>query len=163
MAHKMNRMAAIVGAGTSKLGAFPDKLGRELFTEAFTDMLGSVDRGIKTADIEALYVGSAAPLSFEGQAHLAPIIADQVGLINKPAIRVESACASGGLALREGIIGIASGLYDVVLVGGVEKMTNLPTSEVTDVLAAFSDSPYESRVGITFPGAYALLATAYRH
>jgi acetyl-CoA C-acetyltransferase len=163
MARRMNRLAAIVGAGTSKFGVFQDKLGRELFTEAFTAMVDSVNRGIETKDIEALYVGSAAPLSFEGQAHLAPIIADQLGLVNRPAVRIESACASGGLALREGIISIASGLYDIVLVGGVEKMTNLPTSEVTEVLAAFSDAPYESRVGITFPGAYALLATAYRH
>jgi acetyl-CoA C-acetyltransferase len=163
MTHKMNRMAAIAGAGSSKFGAFPDKLGRELFTEAFLTMLGSVDRGIETKDIEALYVGSAAPLSFEGQGHLAPIIADQVGLVNRPATRVESACASGGLALREGIIGVASGIYDIVLVGGVEKMTNLPTSDVTEVLAAFSDAPYEACTGITFPGAYALLATAYRH
>jgi len=163
MVRRMNRPVAIVGVGISKFGAFKEKLGRELFAEAFTEMLGSVDRGIEARDIEALYVGSAAPLSFELQAHLAPIIADQVGLITKPAIRVESACASGGLALREGIIGVASELYDIVLVGGVEKMTNLPTTEVTDVLAAFSDSAYESRVGITFPGAYALLATAYRH
>ena len=153
----------MVGVGISKFGAFKEKLGRELFAEAFTEMLGSVDRGIEARDIEALYVGSGAPLSFELQAHLAPIIAEQIGLINKPAIRVESACASGGLALREGIIGIAAGLYDIVLVGGVEKMTNLTTTWVTDVLAAFSDSAYESRVGITFPGAYALLATAYRH
>ena len=163
MVRRMNRPVAIVGVGISKFGTHKEKLGRELFAEAFAEMLGSVDRGIEARDIEALYVGSAAPLSFEGQAHLAPIIADQIGLINKPAIRVESACASGGLALREGITGIASELYDIVLVGGVEKMTNLPTAEVTDVLAAFSDSPYESRVGITFPGAYALLATAYRH
>jgi len=163
MTQRLNRRVAIAGAGASKFGAFKDKLGRELFTEAFLDMIASAERGIDIKDIEAFYLGSAAPLSFEGQAHLAPIIADQVGLVNRPATRVEGACASGGLALREGIIAIASGLYDIVLVGGVEKMTNLPTSEVTDVLAAFSDTPYESRAGITFPGAYALMATAYRH
>lgn len=163
MTRRLNRQVAIVGVGASKFGAFKDKLGRELFADAFIEMMNSIDRGIDIKDIEAFYLGSAAPLSFEGQAHLAPIIADQVGLVNRPATRVEGACASGGLALREGIIAIASGLYDIVLVGGVEKMTNLPTSEVTDVLAAFSDTPYESRAGITFPGAYALMATAYRH
>jgi acetyl-CoA C-acetyltransferase len=163
MTQRLNRRIAIAGAGASKFGASKDKLGRELFTEAFLDMIASAERGIDIKDIEALYLGSAAPMSFEGQAHLAAIIAGQVGLVNRPATRVEGACASGGLALREGIIAIASGLYDIVLVGGVEKMTNLPTSEVTDVLAAFSDTPYESRVGITFPGAYALMATAYRH
>ena len=76
-------------------------------------------------DIEALYLGNAAGILFEGQGHLAPIIADQIGLVNKPATRLEGACASGGLALREGVIAIASGLYDVVLVGGVEKMSHL--------------------------------------
>jgi len=163
MVRRLNRGVAIVGAGASRFGVFEDKLERDLFNEAFLEMLNSTKRGIDIKDIEAFYLGNAACLSFGGQGHLAPIIADQIGLINKPATRVEGACASGGLALREGVIAIASGLYDVVLVGGVEKMTNLPTSEVTDVLAAFSDTPYEARVGITFPGAYALMATAYRY
>ena len=163
MVRRLGRGVAIVGAGACKFGAFKDKFGRELFVDAFLSMLGSVEHGINVKDIEAFYLGNAAGLSFEGQAHLAPIIADCVGLVNRPATRIEGACASGGLALREGVIGIASGLYDVVLVGGIEKMTNVPTSQVTDILASFSDAPYESRVGITFPGAYALMATAYRH
>ncbi len=161
MVHSLNRRAAIVGVGSSKFGTFKHKLGRELFTEAFLEMLDSAERGLDIKDIEALYLGNAAGIAFEGQGHLAPIIADQIGLVNKPATRLEGACASGGLALREGVIAIASGLYDVVLVGGVEKMSDLPTAEVTDVLATLSDTPYESRVGITFPGAYALIATAY--
>jgi len=161
MVHSLNRRAAIVGVGSSKFGTFKHKLGRELFTEAFLEMLDSVERGLDIKDIEALYLGNAAGIAFEGQGHLAPIIADQIGLVNKPATRLEGACASGGLALREGVIAIASGLYDVVLVGGVEKMSDLPTAGVTDVLATLSDTPYESRVGITFPGAYALIATAY--
>jgi len=161
MVHSLNRRTAIVGVGSSKFGTFKHKLGRELFTEAFLEMLDSAERGLDIKDIEALYLGNAAGIAFEGQGHLAPIIADQIGLVNKPATRVEGACASGGLALREGVIAIASGLYDVVLVGGVEKMSDLPTAEVTDVLATLSDTPYESRVGITFPGAYALIATAY--
>jgi len=161
MVHSLNRRTAIVGVGSSKFGTFKHKLGRELFTEAFLEMLDSAERGLDIKDIEALYLGNAAGIAFEGQGHLAPIIADQIGLVNKPATRLEGACASGGLALREGVIAIASGLYDVVLVGGVEKMSDLPTAEVTDVLATLSDTPYESRVGITFPGAYALIATAY--
>ena len=161
MVHSLNRRAAIVGVGSSKFGTFKHKLERELFTEAFLEMLDSVEQGLDIKDIEALYLGNAAGILFEGQGHLAPIIADQIGLVNKPATRLEGACASGGLALREGVIAIASGLYDVVLVGGVEKMSDLPTAGVTDVLATLSDTPYESRVGITFPGAYALIATAY--
>jgi acetyl-CoA C-acetyltransferase len=88
-------------------------------------------------------------------------MADWVGLVPKPATRVEDACASGGVAIREGIIAVASGLYDIVLVGGTEKMTNLPTEEVTDTLAAASDAVYEGAPGFSFPGLYAAMATAY--
>lgn len=68
---------------------------------------------------------------FEGQGYVAPIMADWIGLTPKPATRIEDACASSGVALRQGILGIASGIYDVVLVGGMEKMTNLPTEQAT--------------------------------
>jgi acetyl-CoA C-acetyltransferase len=78
-------------------------------------------------------------------------------------VRVEDACASGGVALRQGVIAIASGLYDVVLAGGVERMTKLPTAEVTDTLGTAGDTLYEIPAGFTFPGFYAAMATAYMH
>ena len=56
---------------------------------------------------------------------------------------------------------IASGLYDIVLVGGVEKMTDLPIEDVTDALATAGDVLYEIPAGFTFPGFYAAMATAY--
>jgi acetyl-CoA C-acetyltransferase len=74
---------------------------------------------------------------------------------------VENACASGATALRQGVMAIASGMADVVLVGGVEKMTNLPTAEVTDALATAADGLLEIVAGFTFPGFYAAIATAY--
>jgi acetyl-CoA C-acetyltransferase len=151
----------MVGAGMSRFGAFPDKSSRDLFVDAFNAMAKSVDKGLDTADIDALYVGNFSSDLFEGQGHVAPIVADWVGLAPKPATRVEDACASGGVAIREGIIAVASGLYDVVLVGGTEKMTNLPTERVTDTLAAASDTIYEGACGFTFPGLYAAMATAY--
>jgi len=160
-APKLGRGVALVGAGMSKFGAFPDKNTRELFVEAFNAMAKSVDKGMDTEDIEALYVGNFSSDLFEGQAHLAPIMADWVGLVPKPATRVEDACASSGVAIREGVIAVASGLYDIVLVGGTEKMTNLPTEEVTDTLAAASDVVYEAACGFTFPALYAAMATAY--
>jgi acetyl-CoA C-acetyltransferase len=151
----------MVGAGMSKFGAFPDKTSRDLFTDAFTAMAKSVDKGMDAGDIDAVYVGNFSSDLFEGQGHIAPIMADWVGLVPKPATRLEDACASGGVAIREGIIAVASGLYDAVLVGGTEKMTNLPTEEVTDTLAAASDAVYEASCGFTFPGLYAAIATAY--
>lgn len=160
-ARKLARGVALVGAGMSKFGAFPDKTSRDLFAEAFTATAKSVDKGIDTDDIEALYVGNFSSDLFEGQGHVAPIMADWTGLVPKPATRVEGACASGGVAIREGILAIASGIYDVVLVGGTEKMTGLPTDQVTDTLAAASDAVYEAACGFSFPGLYAAMATAY--
>lgn len=158
---KLGRGVSIVGAGMSKFGVFPMKASRELFVEAYTEMVGSVDRGFDPQDIDSLYVGNFSSDLFEGQGHIAPIIADWAGLLPRPATRIEDACASSGAALREGVIAIASGIYDMVLVGGVEKMTNLPTDRVTDTLSLASDALYEIPVGFTFPGIFATIATAY--
>lgn len=157
----LRRGVSIVGAGMSKFGVFREKATRDLFVEAFCEMRNSVDKGIEVNDIDALYLGNLSSDLFEGQCHLAPIMADWIGLVPKPAIRVEDACASGGLAIREAVIAIAAGFYDVVLVGGVEKMTSLPTERVTDTLIAAGDILYEAPAGFTFPGFYAAIATAY--
>ena len=158
---KLARGVALVGAGMSKFGSYPDKSSRDLFVEAFQDMQKSVDKEFDTQDIEFVCIGNFSSDLFEGQAHTAPIMADAVGLVPRAAVRVEDACASSGVALRLGILGIASGLYDVVLVGGIEMMTKLPTSQVTDTLAAAGDVLYEIPVGFTFPGFYAAMASAY--
>jgi acetyl-CoA C-acetyltransferase len=163
MSKKLGRGVAIVGAGMSKFGAFPDKSSRDLFVEAFQSMRGSVDKDFDPAEIETLYIGNFSSDLFEGQSHTAPIMADVVGLASRPTTRIEDACASSGVAMRQGILAIASGLYDVVLVGGIEKMTNLPTAEVTDTLAAAADTLYEIPAGFTFPGFYAAIASAYMH
>ena len=158
---KLARGVSLVGAGMSKFGSFPDKSSRDIFVEAYQDLKRSVEKGFDSQDIEFVVIGNFSSDLFEGQAHTAPIMADAVGLVPKPAVRVEDACASSGVALRQGIMAIASGLYDVVLVGGVEMMTKLPTAEVTDTLAAAGDALYEIPVGFTFPGFYAAMASAY--
>lgn len=158
---KLNRGVALIGAGMSRFGAFKGKSSRDLFIEAFVEMLGTVDKGIEPRTIEAFYAGNFSSDLFEGQAHLAPILASWAGLNPIPATRVEDACASAGVALRQGIIAVASGLYDIVLVAGVEKMTNLATEKVTDTLATAADVQYEVSAGFTFPGFYASMATAY--
>jgi len=158
---KLGRGVALVGAGMSKFGAFPGKSSRDLFVDAFQEMLGSVDKGFDTKDIEALFIGNFSSDIFENQGHIAPIMADWLGLTPRPATRIEDACASGGAALRQGLIAVASGLYDIVLVGGVEKMTDLPIERVTDTLATAADALYEVPAGFTFPGLYAAMATAY--
>ena len=142
-------------------GAFPEKSSRDLFVEAFQAMRASVDRELDPQRIEAMYLGNFSSEMFEHQGHSAPLLADWIGLTPRPATRIEDACASGGVALMQGILAIASGMYDVVLVGGVEKMSGLPIQRVTDVLASAADELYEVSAGFTFPGFYAAMATAY--
>ena len=158
---RLGRGVALVGAGMSKFGAFKDRDSRDLFVEAFLAMQESVQRGFDPEEIDAIYVANYSSDLFEGQGHIAPIMADWLGLTPRPATRIEDACASGGVAMRQGILAIASGIYDVVLVGGVEKMTGLPLDRVTDTLATASDILYEAPAGFTFPGLYAAMATAY--
>ncbi|MDX9865074.1 MAG: beta-ketoacyl synthase N-terminal-like domain-containing protein [Anaerolineaceae bacterium] len=158
---KLGRGVAVVGAGMSKFGAFPGKSSRDLFVDAFQEMRTSVDKGLDPKDIEAFYLGNFSGDLFEGQAHLAPILANWVGLSPIPAVRLEGACASSSVALRDAIMAIASGMYDMVLVAGVEKMSDLPIEKVTDTLATAADVTYEVAAGFTFPGFYASMATAY--
>jgi len=160
---KLSRGVAVVGAGMTKFGTFRCRTSRELFVTAFQEMLASVDKGFDPKDIKALYIGNFSSDLFESQGHIAPIMADWVGLTPRPATRIEDACASGGVALRQGMIGIASGLYDIVLVGGIEKMTDLPGEKVTDALGTAADAVYEIPSGFTFPGFYASMASAYMH
>lgn len=162
-ARKLGRGVAIVGVGMSQFGAFPGKTTRDLFAEAFLEMRDAVDKGLDPNDIEALFIGNYSSELFEGQGHTAPIMADWVGLTPRPATRIEDACASSGVALRQGVMAVASGLHDVVLVGGIEKMSALPIAEVTDTLATAADVLYEIPAGFTFPGFYAAMATAYMH
>jgi len=158
---KLGRGVAMVGAGMSAFGIRPDVTNRELFAEAFLDMVSSVDRGFDPQDIEALYVGNCGAEMWESQSVMGALCADVTGLTPRPALKVEDACASSSVAVREGIMGIASGMYDMVLVGGTEKMSILPTNWTTMALACGSDTTYESAAGFTFPGLYASMATAH--
>ena len=160
---KIGRGVAIVGTGMSKFGAFPGKATRDLFVEAFQDMRASVDKDFDPQDIEALFIGNYSSELFEGQGHTAPIMADWVGLTPRPAVRIVDACASSGVALRQGLMAVASGFHDIVLVGGIEKMNNLPIAKVTEALATAGDILYEIPAGFTFPGFYAAMASAYMH
>jgi len=157
---KLARGVAVVGAGMSRFGMFKDKDSKDLFAEAFREMLDSVDKGFDPNDIEAMYLGNFTNDFFIHQGHWGPIISDLIGLAPKPATRTEGACASSALAFREGVFAIASGFYDIVLVGGVEEMSKRTTEEVAEGLA-LATVPYEGRVGFTFPGVFGALATAY--
>ena len=158
---KWSRGVAVVGAGMSKFGAFPDKTSRDLLVEAYLDMKKSIEKDFNPSRVEALFVGNFSSDQFEKQAHLAPIMANWIGISPKAAVRLEDACASGAAAIRMGALAIASGEYDVVLVGGLEKMTDLKIAETTEALGTAADTQFEIPAGFTFPGFYAAMATAY--
>ncbi len=161
---KLGRGCAVVGAGMCKFGVYPKGVRTtDLFIEAYRSLIESIDNGFDPKKIESLYLSSFSTDRFEGSAHMAPAMANQIGLVPIPATRVEDACASGTIALREAILAIASGLYDVVLAVGAEKMTNLNTSQVTEVLASAGDQETEIPAGETFPGMYATIASAHMH
>ncbi len=161
---KLARKVAMVGAGMSTFGAhFPLKRNPDLWVDAWLDAVSRVDNGIEPKDIDACYVGNYSSDLFNHQGHLGPQMAGLVGLVPKPASRFEGACASSGIALRQAILAIASGVHDVIAVSGVECMTELPTTGVTDVLATASDSLFEYPAGATFPGLYGTLASAHFH
>ena len=155
-------LASIISAGLSKFGKLEGLYAREIFTDAAKEAFDNCPKLDPKKDIQALYVGHMGE-SYEHQGHTGATIADWAGLGHVAATRTEAACASSGAALRAAICAVRSGLSDVVMVGGVEKMTHRATSEVTEYLAMASDYPFEQWHGITFPGLYALMATAHMH
>jgi acetyl-CoA C-acetyltransferase len=155
-------LASIISAGSSKFGKLEGLYAREIFTDAAKEAFDNCPKLDPKKDIQALYVGHMGE-SYEHQGHTGATIADWVGLGHIAATRTEAACASSGAALRTAICAVRSGLSDVVMVGGAEKMTHRTTPEVTEYLAMASDYPFEQWHGITFPGLYALMATAHMH
>ncbi|NYZ60231.1 thiolase domain-containing protein [Candidatus Micrarchaeota archaeon] len=155
------RKVAIVGVGMTKFGEHWERGFRDLVTEAGVKALE--DAGMSGAEISAGYVGTMAAGSLIGQEHTGALIADYMGLNPIPITRVEGACASGSLALRQGLMAVASGMHDVVVVGGVEKMTDLDTAEVSEILGGAGDQEWELFLGATFPALYAMMARRYMH
>ncbi len=159
---KLARKVGIIGAGMSKFGRlFPVKRNPDLWVDAWLDAVNRVDNGIEPKDVDACYVGNYSSDLFNHQGHLGPQMANLVGLSPKPAPRMEGACASSGVAFRQAIIAIASGIHDVIVVSGVECMNEVSTTLVTDALATASDNLFEYPAGATFPGLYAAIASAH--
>ena len=155
------RKVAIVGVGMTKFGENWDSSFRGLVIEAGTKAIQ--DAKLSGAEIDAGYVGTMAPGSLVGQEHAGALIADYMGLNPVPITRVEGACASGSLALRQGLMAVSSGMHDVVVVGGVEKMTDLNTAQVSEILGGAGDQEWELFMGATFPGLYAMMARRHMH
>jgi acetyl-CoA C-acetyltransferase len=155
------RQVAVVGIGKTAFGAFPDRDLRSLAVEAGQKALENA--GAKQSQVEAFYLGNFAGPSFVGQNHLAPYVAAAMGITGIPATRFEAACASSGAAFFHAVSAVAAGLYDVILVTGVEKMTSQPTPKVTEILAGAGDLCGEVRAGATFPALFAMIARRHMY
>jgi acetyl-CoA C-acetyltransferase len=148
------RDVAVIGIGMNKWGELWEKSISDLIAESA--LLALDDAGLDKVD--AMYIGCMSSGIFTDQEHLASIGPDYSGLCPTPGIRVESACASGGVAFRTGFMHVASGLADIVMVAGVEKMTDVDGAKATFALATAADQEYEVYNGVTFPGLYAMMA-----
>ena len=146
---------AIVGVGLTHFGELWDQSLRDIFTEAA--LAAIADSGVDHVD--SMYIGSMSPGLFVQQEHIASLLADYLGVAGIPSVHVESACASGGLAVRQAYLDVASGASEIVLAGGVEKMND--GSDVTFALSTAADQEYEAFHGVTFPGLYAMIARAH--
>lgn len=148
----------VAGVGLTHFGRHPERTSRDLFGEAGLAALD--DANIDREAVEAVYYGNFMGELAEHQGHAGPLAAEAIG-VDAPATRFESACASSGAALRQAVLAVRAGEYDVVLAGGAERMTNVSTAEATEALAIAADALWEVEAGMTFPGAYALMADAY--
>jgi acetyl-CoA C-acetyltransferase len=155
------RQVAVVGIGKTAFGAFPDRDLRSLAVEAGQKALENA--GAKPSQVEAFHLGNFAGPSFVGQNHLAPYVAAAMGITGIPATRFEAACASSGAAFFHAVSAVAAGLYDVILITGVEKMTSQPTPKVTEILAGAGDLCGEVRAGATFPALFAMIARRHMY
>ena len=148
----------VLGVGITKFGEIWEQGLRNLLLDAQLRALN--DAKITPSQIDALFTGNMCADSLSGQLHIGAIASENLN-IDKPSIRVEGACASGSLAIRQGVMAIESGVADIVMVSGVEKMTDANTEQVTTALMGAGDEELEGFNGLTFPGLYALLANTY--
>lgn len=157
------REVAVIGIGETKFGELWDYSFREIGIEAGLKAIN--DAGIIGADIDAVYVGNMSAGKFIDQEHIGALIADYAGLARDhiPAVRVEAAGASGGLALYQAYLAVASGMHDIVVAGGAEKMTDVGDIQSTEILAEAADQQWESVIGATFAGLHAMMARKHMH
>ena len=148
---------AVIGIGITKFGELWEKSLRDIAVESAINCLE--DAGIDR--IDSINIGCMSSGLFIGQEHLASLIADYLGRLDIPSSRIESACASGSLAVRNACMEITTGVSDYALAIGVEKMTDVSMGGATYALATDADQDYEAFHGITFPGLYAMLARAH--
>ncbi len=152
----MMRKVAIIGIGETKIGELWESSLRDLGIQAGLEAIR--DAGITGEEIDKIYIGNMSAGRLINQELIAPLIADYVGLCETPSVRIEAGGASGGVALAEGYMAVASGMSDIVVVGGAEKMTDVGDEEARNILCSTADREWESVFGATFDSLYAMMA-----
>ena len=155
------RSVSVIGIGETKMGRLTDKSLKDLIRDAGNKAIE--DAGIPKESIQALYMGNFNAGYWSTQSHMGALASETLGLGTIPTVRTEGACASGSLAFRQALAAIKAGIYDIVLVGGAEKMTHRNTEIVTTGLASAADVELETALGATFPSLFAMIANRYFH
>jgi acetyl-CoA C-acetyltransferase len=153
------KKVAVVGVGETKFSGPQDRTEVELFAEAAMEAIN--ESNLKPKDIKALFIGNVLGDFAEGQGMVQAFAAENIGCLYVPANKYEGACASASMAVRDAFIWVASGFYDIVLAGGVERAATMGTALATRTFAMFSDARYEYPSGITFPAVFAMLSHLY--
>src|SRR5574342_1144548 len=149
----------IAGIGQTEVGEHWDIGLRDLAFAAIQDAVKDAG-GLHP---QSLFVGNMLAPNLSKQAHLGALLSDYAGLTGIEAVTVEAAGASGGAALRQGYLAVASGMVDVALIVGVEKFTDKVGPAVDEALATTSDSDFEAVQGMTPTAQAALLMKRYVH
>lgn len=147
----------VLGAGSTRYGKLDDSIS-DIAVQSSIRAIESAS--IKPNEIEAGYISNVFGIA-DKQVHLGPVIMSNLGIADKPSLSIESACGSGSVSLREAFANVAAGFYDVVLVTGVEKVTQTGTEWTTTYFSYCSDFFYEGKAGASFPGLFASMARAY--
>jgi acetyl-CoA C-acetyltransferase len=155
------RKVSVIGVGETAMGKHMGNSLAMMIKEAGHKAIA--DANITKDQIQALYMGNFVAQNLCGQGHMGAYAAEALDLGAIPSIRMEGACASGSLAFRQAYISVACGIYDIVLVGGVEKMTHQPTDKVTEAVAGAADYDQEALNGMTFPSIFAMIANRYQY
>lgn len=153
------RDVAIIGVGINRWGELWKKSLRDIAVESALMAI----RDAKVDRVDSVFFGCMSSGLFTGQEHMASVLSDYLGYGRVPVTRVESACASGGLAFKAGFAEVAAGMSEIVLVVGAEKMTDVSGNDATYALGTAADQEYECYNGATFPGLYAMMAHRHMH
>lgn len=153
------REVMVLGVGMTKFGISEQSM-KEMFAMAALDALH--ESNIDGKDLDALLIGNVLGDYEEGQINIAPYLGAEIGIgADTPSTRFEGACASATVAIRHGVLMVASGIHDLVMVGGTERTTIMGTPLATKTFAMGSHSEYERFAGITFPGVFGMVAHLY--